>query len=309
MSIPNRRLLISLLLSVALSGARHAGAFCRATSCDPKLQPAVGCPVNKQGCETSGVPLFWASDCITVSVQGDAAPTQHIDYATAEASVERAFAAWTGAECSGEAPSIRVLVQGPVRCNESQYNSDRGNANIVSFREDEWPYPGGQDALGMTFVNFDPKSGEIWDVDVELNALKETLSVDPSADEVDLDSLLTHEAGHVLGLAHTQDKAATMFPGYGRGTTGLRTLGYDDVSGLCAIYPASRALTTTSCTPRHGFSELCGADQPAPSSNTDEPPTSAGCSVSTRRRGSTLGLVATLSLVFAVFSGRRRRRY
>ncbi len=306
MSISHRRLLIPLAFSVALSGARHAAAFCRATSCDPKQQPAVGCPVNKQGCETTGIPLFWASDCVTVSVQGDAAPKQHIDYATAEASVKRAFPAWTGADCSGKSPSIRALVQGPVKCDESEYNSDRGNANIVSFREDEWPYPGGQDALGMTFVNFDPESGEIWDVDVELNALTETLSVDPSADEVDLDSLLTHEAGHVLGLAHTQDRAATMFPGYSRGTTGLRTLGYDDVSGLCAIYPGSRALSTTSCTPRHGFSELCGADQPAPSSNMDDPPTSAGCSIPSRPRGSSLGWFALLSAAFAAFLGRRR---
>ncbi|MEI9941174.1 MAG: matrixin family metalloprotease [Pseudomonadota bacterium] len=304
----HRCLLAVVAVSVSLSGARNASAFCRATTCDPSQ--AGGCPANKEGCETTGAPLYWASNCVTVSVQGDAAPSQNIDYATAEGSIKRAFAAWTNADCGGSPPSITIDVQGPVQCDKSEYNSAAGNANIVLFREGEWPYPGGQDALGVTFVNFDPESGEIWDVDVEVNAVTETLSIDPSADEVDLDSLLTHEAGHLLGLGHTQDRAATMFPGYTRGSTGLRTLGYDDVSGLCAIYPASRQVTSTSCVPRHGFSELCGADQPpAPPSNTKDSATAGGCSLSPQAGGSASAFFAALSLGFAAFLGRRRRHY
>jgi len=299
--------ILGVALGVALGSAQQASAFCRTTTCDPKQ--AGGCPVNQQGCETSGSELFWASNCVTVSVQRDAAPKQNIDFATARGSVERAFAAWTSADCSGAPPSISIEVQGAVQCNESEYNSDRGNANIVSFREDEWPYPGGQDALGITFLNFDPKSGEIWDADIEINAVTEKLSVDPGEDEVDLDSLLTHEAGHLLGLAHTQDRAATMFPGYSRGSISLRTLGYDDVSGLCAIYPGSRVATSMSCIPRHGFSELCGADQPAALPNqTSDSTTSEGCSVSLRR-GAPFHFVLAFSAAIAALLGRRRRRY
>ena len=116
---------------------------------------------------------------------------------------------------------------------------------------------------------------------------------------MDLDSLLTHEAGHLLGLGHTQDRAATMFPGYTRGSTGLRSLGYDDVSGLCAIYPDSRKVTSTSCLPRHGFSELCGADQPAVaasnSTNEQDSSSTGGCSLSPRAGGSASAFFAALS--------------
>lgn len=308
MNAGRRCLIVAALLASVWSAAGEASAFCRTTTCDPKLTGS--CPANQQGCETTGIPLFWASSCVTVSVQADAAPKQHIDYATAQGSVERAFGAWMNAECSGNPPSITVDVQGPIQCHQSEYNPDRGNANVVLFREDEWPYPGGQDALGETFINFDPKTGEIWDADIEINAVSEKLSVDPTAEEVDLDSLLTHEAGHLLGLDHTQDRAATMFPGYSRGSTDLRTLGYDDVSGLCAIYPASRTTTSDSCTPRHGFSELCGADQPPPAAEkVDETSKPGGCSVSTRRRGSSFDLIAALVFALGVFHASRRQRY
>src|SRR3954471_10116720 len=125
MSAWQRAWIAAVALSVTTSGARDASAYCRATTCDPKQTG--GCPANQQGCETSGIPLFWASNCVSVSVQADAAPTQHIDYATPQGSVQRAFAARTDAECSGEAPSITVEPTDPVKCNESEYNSDRGN--------------------------------------------------------------------------------------------------------------------------------------------------------------------------------------
>ncbi|QDG54432.1 matrixin family metalloprotease [Persicimonas caeni] len=61
---------------------------------------------------------------------------------------------------------------------------------------------------------------------------------DPSGEHrltVDVESVLTHELGHVLGLSHTDDTLATMAPSY-RGDGGMRTLAVDDKLGLCAIY-------------------------------------------------------------------------
>lgn len=309
MSAKRGRWLAVAAFALASSGAVEASAYCRTTTCDP-TQPA-GCPTDDEGCETTGLPLYWASNCVTVSVQGDGAPTQNIDYDTAAASVQRAFATWTSVDCFGAPPSITVDVQGPVQCDKSEYNSDRGNANIVLFREDKWPYgAGAQDALGVTFVNFDPSSGEIWDVDVEINAIAETLSTDPGPNDVDLDSVLTHEAGHLLGLAHTKDQSATMFPAYHPGSTSLRNLGYDDVAGLCAIYPSTRTISSTSCTPRHGFSPLCGADQPDPVMTDDtQPAAPAGCSASARRPTSAFALLGALSLACAARFARRRRRH
>ena len=305
----SRALSVLATLFVTSSVALRASAFCRATTCDPTKADA-NCMADVHGCLSVGAPLAWASDCVTVDVQAAGAPQQHIDFDAARASVERAFAAWTNARCAGGKPAITVDVAGPITCATSEYNSTQANANIVLFREDEWPYVGGQDALGVTFISFDPKTGEIWDADIEVNAVDEPLSVgNPTPNQVDLDSLLTHEAGHLLGLTHTLDTTATMFAGYKRGTTGLRTLAADDVSGICSVYPPSRAASSTSCVPRHGFSDLCSANQPAaPIEGADDVMHSSSCAAvnGSHRRASPLG--ALLGLGVALTALRRARR-
>lgn len=291
-----------------LCSAQTAPAFCRATTCNP-ADPNANCSVDLAGCLQAGAPLVWPSSCLTVSVQGDAAPKQHIDFAQAKASVSRAFNAWTSADCGGKAPSIQVKVEGPITCDVSEYNRDRdrGNANIVLFREDVWPYPGGQDALGITFVTFDPTNGDIWDADIEINAVDEPLSSgDPNSSQVDLDSLLTHEVGHLLGLAHTRDPLATMFSGYEKGTTSLRSPEADDVSGLCAIYPPRRAVQSVECTPRHGYADACGSDQPKPAP--DAIPESGGCSVASGARQAPSAWLFLACLALALMGRRLQTR-
>jgi hypothetical protein len=253
------------LILAALTVSAGAGAYCRATTCD-SADASQGCNIDPATrCNESGAPLFWANSCLTINVHRTGALNAGIGADAAQRSVQRAFEAWLSADCGGEKPSLEVVLGQQVSCGVSEYSSDHHNANVVLFREDAWPYEGSEDTLGITWLRFDDeqKPGELWDADIEVNAVTEPLSSgEPARDEVDLDSLLTHEVGHLLGLAHTLSAGATMLAGYVPGSTELRTLEDDDVAGVCAIYPPGRQVASTSCEPRHGFSELCANEQP-----------------------------------------------
>lgn len=286
---------------VGLSFSPGASAFCRTTTCDPN-DPSENCQRDANNCLLTGHPLAWRSSCVTVGVQQQGSPKQGLGYDDVAAVVEQAFGAWQQADCGdGEGPSIEIKLIGPIECGLSEYNQKVGNANVVLFREDDWPYVGAANAIGLTTTRFDTRTGDLWDADIELNAVGQSLSIGDPIQGDDLLSVLTHEAGHFLGLSHSRDQEATMREVYDPGRDGdsFRSLAQDDVDGICAIYPVGRKPATTSCENRHGFSSQCGADQPLP----DE---SSGCSLNTRAGAvpSRAGLVAML---LAVCLAARRR--
>lgn len=291
---------LALLLSAAT-----AQAFCRTTTCDPS-EPADRCQLDADQCVISGKPLAWRSSCVTVGVQQLGSPRNGLSYDDVASVVEQAFGAWMLADCGGGTPSIDVKLIGPVECGVSEYNSTAGNANIVLFRDDEWPYVGAENAIGLTTTRFDTKTGDLWDADIELNGVGETISVGDPIKGDDLLSVLTHEAGHFLGLSHSNDPTATMRAIYDPSQDGkdFRSLAADDIAGICSVYPPERHAATASCENRHGFSSQCGADQtPAHESK--------GCSLNTRApgQGSTRGSYASLlALLAASLGGRLARR-
>jgi hypothetical protein len=73
----------------------------------------------------------------------------------------------------------------------------------------------------------------------------------------DLDSIITHEVGHFLGLSHSIVSGSTMYREYREKDTSLRDLHSDDRQGICALYPPDRDVQGSSCAPRHGFSTRC----------------------------------------------------
>ncbi len=296
--------LVAPVLLASLLAAQSAFGFCRTTTCDPG-DPDDDCQRDAELCVVSGEPLSWRSSCVTIGVQRDGSPVNGFAFDDIVPVVEEAFAAWMNVDCGDDQrPSIDVQQLGPLECDSSEYNSKASNANIVLFVQEDWPYVGMGDALAITTTRFDTKTGALWDADMEINATQVLSIGDPiPTGSADLLSIITHEAGHFLGLSHSRDPEATMRTYYNPGHDGedLRSLEPDDVAGICEIYPPKRRVTTTSCENRHGFSEQCGADQP-PSNESK----GCGCRLNARSGGSD-GSGAGAALMIVLGAALRRR--
>jgi Matrixin len=291
-----RALLNGVACSVfALGVASHASAYCRARTCDA-TDPKQHCQVNGN-CVTSGHLLHWPSGCLTFDVQEDGSPKLGIDANMVLDAMTSAFRTWEGADCGGKLPALAPVSLGPVACDESRYNEEGKNANIVMFRDDQWPYPNSIDAYALTTVRFDPATGELFDADIEVNSYDFDITADGSPHGVDLQSILTHEVGHFLGLAHAAptDLVSTMRAGWNGIGLDLRTLSPDDEAGVCDVYPPGTPVPS-SCEPRHGFASEC---------NVPIATETAGCAVEPARRH---GDWAFSGILFALFVARRRVR-
>lgn len=284
MRCPRLALLFAPALA-ALLGASSAAAYCRTATCpnpddlDKPLHGQICDPPTEDDC---GVAYQWRQPCISFGVQKLA--SVQVSWDVADEIMRKAFAAWTDVDCgNGEHPSIQVQDFGPIACEKLEYNNANGagNINVLVFRDKAWGHENdaeatGTETLALTTVTAavkdDPEHGlrigDILDADVEVNSAKfdgEVVNNFTTSDtdvDVDLLSVLTHEAGHFLGLAHSQDEDATMFRSYSNGSTELRELAPDDVNAICATYPPGRKATgVCDGLPRHGYASECATEQ------------------------------------------------
>lgn len=296
---------------MALPAAAHG--YCRTADCATKQYLSQVCaPAQPDDC---GTPFHWPSPCVGYAVQKDA--SAHVSLADTEAAVAAAFATWMKADCEGgDNPRLQMDYMGPVECQAQEYDQSKKNANIIVFRDEAWPYQGASGVLAFTTVSYNAETGEIYDADMELNSHDNELTTGDSAVKFDLLSILTHEAGHFLGLAHSADEDATMFARYEEGSTSLRDLTGDDAAGICAVYPPGAA-PGEGCMDEleQGFSPLCAAAQPE--EEKEEEPSAlekaGGCSVSQAPGGrspwtAALGLAGLCALAAVRRRGRRAER-
>jgi hypothetical protein len=256
----------ALALGVLLLGA-DASAFCRTTTdrAPADYDAATG------GCWAKGVPLFWRNACVGYSIAR--AASIYISYDDIANAMSTAFTRWTGATCptdgSGRSrTSIDVRDLGPADCQNVEYISGAANQNVIVFRDTYWKY--GKQVLGLTTVVYAPETGEIYNADMEINTLdmQPLATKDPVApDAYDFASVVTHEAGHFLGMGHSDVTSATMYARYNTGQTSMRYLAPDDVEAICTVYrpDGTRSVldhkisAAPECdpTPRGGYSPQC----------------------------------------------------
>jgi len=286
-------------LAVVVAHPAPASAFCRTSVCNDATNE-VCMPMVAGNC---GIPLAWPSPCVGYSIQEGA--SEQLSLEQTEAIFAQSFAAWTEADCGGGAtPRIQVSYAGPVACDQHEYNQDKGNANIMVYRDDGWPHAGADSTLALTTVTYNLDDGAIYDADMELNSAEVQFTTGDVGVVFDLQSIVTHEAGHFLGLSHSAEGDATMNRGYMPGSLALRDLSADDIAGICAAYPPGAPISGCDPTPRHGFSGDCAEEQ-----DSEE---SGGCGVAAAGargfagRGGAIA-AAALGLLAAAGAARRRR--
>jgi len=216
-----------------------------------------------------GAPLHWLQTNVIVHLDAGN-PSGQLDEAQVAAALDGALAEWT------EAPNARVhLQQGmatsppdgdPIEC-------------WVRFVGEDWPLAQAQ--LASTQLWARDKSGEITAGIISVNEQDHHFSFDGRADADDLQAVLTHEVGHLLGLGHSGDVTATMYVSTAVGDTHQRMLGADDVAGLDATYGGLSPTTTT------------------------PPPGPSGCSMATHATPS-LGFAPFALLLVVAFARLRR---
>lgn len=105
--------------------------------------------------------------------------------------------------------------------------------------------------LALTTTTYDIRTGRLYDADIELNdaGFYFTTADSPVCGEVpsqacaatDVESTLTHELGHLLGLDHSQRTDSTMFASAERGEISKRVLDSGTRQFVCDVYPKGAA--------------------------------------------------------------------
>lgn len=305
-----RALALAAVVGAVVGAGAGAHAFCRTTTARTRV--ALG------ECTRSGVPLAWRNRCTGYSVHWTGSPELALD--EVERVTLEATERWANVPCDENGVSRQYF-----RVNRnantwvlSGYDAQAENANTISFRR-RW----GDNAthrvgtIAITIVTYDSLTGEIFDADIEMNQYDEranpdgfrfstTRTVDPGS--ADLPTIMTHELGHFLGLAHSDNDRAVMWPEAGLGEP-RRDLTADDSAGICEVYPTASApaLPGRVCrgVPYGGLATQEGGTKVVGEGCAVRPPHLSGRVSGGSLRGVALAALAGLA---ALAQGRRRRR-
>jgi MYXO-CTERM domain-containing protein len=289
-------LLLAVLLMLELVASSTAHAYCRMTT---KMATA------GNTCVLDGIPLAWRRQCISFSMISR--PQADPPFESVRTVADHSFETWMQVTCGGQKVGLQTAQTAELAaCDQPEYSRHEPNANTIIFVQDWAARSLPQDAFGLTLVWHDPTTGEILDADMQLN---ETLGAFSICDQVcqagavDIQNVMTHEAGHFFGLGHSDVVGATMSARATVGETSKRSLADDDRAGLCAIYGNNAAASCTSSdfVPDNGFSPTCAPTQSSSKSG-------IGCSVTASRGGAAPSHIAALWMLCLAGLGLRNRR-
>lgn len=129
----------------------------------------------------------------------------------------------------------------PLGCTDSPVNENDGINNIILITKN-WGFM--PEAIAVTrnfFIGCQSAyAGQILDSDILLNGVNHRFSIGPVDGRHDIQNILTHEIGHLLGMGHETDdgdKNATMYKDADFKEIKKRTLKASDIQGIRKTYP------------------------------------------------------------------------
>lgn len=287
---------LGLALSICFS-AERAAAYCQ-MSTEGSQQ------VGNSPCVERGEPLVWTYPCLSYAVDSRGSRWFE-DLGEVEFLVDESFAAWQQADCDGSPPNLIFKPLNPSTCRRPQFNERGPNVNTIAFL-DPWRDPcadaddPGYDpfAFAVTIVWHDTRTGEILDADMMINDQRASSAGagGPYADcpetgcpatgpggigPADLRSIVTHEAGHFIGIGHSGDENATMFASAERSSVSKRRLAQDDIAAVCNIYPPDDLDASCNASPIGGLQldcEVTASGNPIACDRPVATPRTSGCS-------------------------------
>jgi hypothetical protein len=187
----------------------------------------------------SGHHLRWSVDTVAFRMDPEleaVLPEGHIMAAT-----NMAFDAWRGL------PRVPDLVLRPG-LPVSPGHHEGGPTNGLYLIRD---WQGKPDQLAVTVVTYSGDTGRVLDADILVNANAAYALLDetsPATTHYDIGAILTHEAGHSLGLdeSHTHPEA-TMWPSVNLGDTHQRSISEDDEQGVIMNYSGALPAPIAGC--------------------------------------------------------------
>lgn len=188
-----------------------------------------------------GKRIRWSTD--QVSLQLDPEFENFLGPGEAYAAIAMAFDAWRGLP---RVPDMRIQPGEPERVGHHD-----GRATNGVYLLKDWPYEASK--LAVTVVTYEMDTGRLLDADIVVNggaryALLEEPVRPRTVSSYDLAAVLTHEAGHVLGLGESnEDQAATMWPYAKPDDVDKRTLAQDDEDGAVESYLSSPPRAAGGC--------------------------------------------------------------
>ncbi len=216
------------------------------------------------------VPTRWPNNNVTWAINPTVGNNIFAGTSTAASgaqvtqTVQSAFNTWTMTQLGGQVVNA-LTVTGPSTSTLTEPNA-ADCLNVISFTASAQDFSTGVIAFtdvvttfgnppnntytctngGSTTTLSCPLPSCLIDADMAFNP-SENFSVTTPAlsGDFDLQSVATHEIGHMLGLDHSGIAHTVMFPFGDTGASEQRTLAVDDAAGLAFLYPGATFGTST----------------------------------------------------------------